>query len=145
MTRTRKPDDLELCYEYSAFPEKVFDAWVNETLIRKWLFVGPTSKIIKVNIDLKVHGKFSILELEKTNNEHIDHYGEYLEIECPNRLAFTLSVPKHFAGETRVEIEISRTREGSELRFRQTGVSRQITEESWKKMLGQLKLTLENQ
>ena len=130
MIKTKNPDDVKLCYEFTATPEAVFDAWINEALIHKWLFVGPTSEIINVDIDPRVHGKFSILELEKTTNDQIDHYGEYLEIECPNRLAFTLSVPKHFSGETKVEIEISKTGEGCELRFWQTGVSRAVTEES---------------
>ena len=125
-------------------PEKVFDAWVKPELIRKWLFVGPTSEIINVKLDLKIQGKFSILEYEKTTNEYIDHYGEYTEIERPVKLAFTLSVPKHFPGETNVSIEIIATTGGSVLSLVQTGVSKNVTEPSWQKMLDQLSLTLEN-
>jgi len=139
-----KMDNVNLSYNFLAPPENVFDAWVNEELIHKWLFVGPTSEIINVKIDLKVHGKFSILELEKSNNEYIDHYGEYLEISKPGKLVFTLCVPKHFRGETRVAIEISKKNTGCELKLLQTGVPKEVTEESWKKMLEQLKLTLEN-
>ncbi len=138
-------DNVYISYSFSAPAEIVFDAWVNAELIHKWLFVGPTSEIVNVRIDLKVQGKFSILELEKSNNEYIDHYGEYLEISKPNKLAFTLSVPKHFPGETNVAIEIIPKGSGCELKLLQTGVSRDVTEESWRKMLAQLKRTLENQ
>jgi len=103
-----KVDNVDLSYRFLAPAEIVFNAWINEELIRKWLFIGPTSEIVNVKIDLKLHGKFSILEREKSNNEYIDHYGEYLEINKPNKLVFTLCVPKHFPGETKVHIEISK-------------------------------------
>src|SRR4029078_1325087 len=138
-------DNVSLTFTYLASPEIVFDAWINADLIHKWMFVGPTSEIVNVDIDLKVQGKFSILELEKSNNEYIDHYGQYVEINRPHKLVFTLFVPKHFSGESVVTIEISKTESGSELKLLQTGVSKDVTEDSWRKMLGQLKLTLENQ
>jgi len=137
------PNDVSLRFIYLAPAENVFDAWTKEELIRKWLFVGPTSEIVKVDIDLKVNGKFSILEFERTTNDFIDHYGEYLAITRPSKLAFTLSVPKHFPGETRVVLEITPKGESSELTLFQSGVSKDVTEESWKKMLKNLKLTLE--
>ena len=140
-----KVDNVDLSYRFLAPAEIVFNAWINEELIRKWLFIGPTSEIVNVKIDLKLHGKFSILEPEKSNNEYIDHYGEYLEINKPNKLVFTLCVPKHFPGETKVHIEISKRNPGCELKLLQTGVPKDVTEESWEKMLEQLKLTLENQ
>ena len=134
-----------LSYDFLAPAELVFDAWVNDELIHKWLFVGPNSEIVNTKIDLRINGKFSILELDKSNDEYIDHFGKYLEIDRPTRLAFTLSVPKHFPGETIVTLEIDSKDSGCELKLLQKGVSRDVTEESWKKMLEQLKLTLENQ
>jgi uncharacterized protein YndB with AHSA1/START domain len=137
------PDTVSIIYNFLAKPEIVFDAWVKPEWIHKWLFVGPTSEIVKTEIDLKVDGKFSIVELEKTNNEHIDHYGKYIEIERPNKLAFNLSVPKYFEGETTVTVSIEATESGSQLHLSQAGVSKALTEESWKKMFEQLKLSLE--
>ena len=96
-------------------------------------------------MDLKKFGKFCIIEYEKSSDEYIDHYGEYLEIDRPKKLVFTLSVPKHFTGETKVVIEINSIEKGCELTLTQTGVSKDTTEENWKRMLTQLSLTLENQ
>jgi uncharacterized protein YndB with AHSA1/START domain len=138
-------DPVEIRRVIFAKPEMVFDAWVKPDLIRKWLFAGPTSEIIRIQIDLRIQGKFSILELEKSNNEYIDHYGKYIEIDRPGKLAFTLSAPKHFPGETSVSIEIVAIQEGSDLRLTQIGVPKNVTEESWNKMFAQLSLTLENQ
>ena len=66
----------------------------------------------------------------------------YVQVE---EIASTLSVPRHFSGESKVEIEILPNNNGSVLTLVPTGVPKDLTEESWKKMLGQLKLTLENQ
>ena len=138
-------DGVHLTCNYFAPVEAVFDAWVNKELIRKWLFVGPKSEIVQVEMDVRVQGKFSILEQEHVSGDYIEHYGTYLYIDRPRKLAFTLFVPKHFEGETTVEISILPTDAGSELTFTQTGVLRTVTESSWKKMLFQLQLTLENQ
>ncbi len=140
-----QPNDVNVSLSFLAPAEIVFNAWINEELIHKWLFVGDTSEIVNVQINFRVNGKFSILELEKSNNEYIDHYGEYVEINKPLKLVFKLSVPKHFPGETTVTISISENENGCILHLVQTGVSKNVTEESWKKMLAQLKLTLENQ
>ena len=142
---TKILDPVEIYRVVLAQPELVFDAWVKPELIRKWLFVGPNSEIIKAEIDLRIQGKFSILEFEQTNNDYIDHYGKYTEIARPRKLAFTLSVPKQFPGETNVSIEIMPINEGTELRLTQTGVSKDVTEGSWNKMFDQLNLVLENQ
>ena len=138
-------DGVHLTCNYFAPAEAVFDAWVNKDLIRKWLFVGSTSEIVQVDLDARVQGKFSILEQDLLSNGYIEHYGTYISIDRPRKLVFTLSVPKHFEGETTVEVNILTTDSGSELVFTQSGVPRTVTETSWKKMLYQLQLTLENQ
>jgi len=130
---------------YNASPEIVFDAWTHPELVRKWLFVGATSEIIAIDLDLQINGNFSILEFEHSTQENIDHFGSYIEIDKPNKLVFTLSVPKHFPGETKVTIEIASKNEGSELKLTQTGVSKEIIEKSWVTMLEQLALSIENQ
>jgi uncharacterized protein YndB with AHSA1/START domain len=128
---------------YNVSPEIIFDAWVKPEFIRKWLFVGPSSQIVNVKINLVVGGEFSILELEKSNGGYIDHFGKYQEINRPKRLVFTLSVPKHFPGETVVTVEIESRTNGCELKLTQTGVSRDITEKNWSEMLQQLKTVIE--
>ncbi|HXL56174.1 MAG TPA: SRPBCC domain-containing protein [Chitinophagaceae bacterium] len=133
---------VHVSHTYNVSSETVFDAWVKPEIVSKWLFVGPTSEIVKAEIDSTVDGFFSILELEKTNGVYIDHYGKYLEIERPKKLVFTLSVPKHFPGETCVNIQIETTVNGCVLTFMQTGVSPAIVEKNWKDMLQQLDVVL---
>ncbi len=136
-------EPVHVSCHYDVSPEIIFDAWTRPELISKWLFVGPTSEITNIEMDMQVEGKFSILELERKNGEYIDHFGVYKEIEQPLRLAFTLSVPKHFTGETIVTIHIFPTLNGCELKLTQEGVSKEITEKNWLEMLHQLKHAVE--
>lgn len=129
---------------FNASPETIFDAWFKPALMRQWLFVGPSSDIINIDISPEIRGKFSILERDRNKGEYIDHYGEFLEIVRPRRIVFTLSVPKHFSGETCVVIEIISVTIGvSELKLTQTGVPAETTEANWIAMFERLKTVIE--
>jgi len=54
------------------------------------------------------------------------HFGQYLEIIRPRRLAFSLEVPKHFASVTFVMVDVIPAMEGCEIALTQTGVSREV-------------------
>lgn len=136
-------EPVHVSCHYDLSPEIIFDAWVNPEVIRRWLFVGPTSEITNVEINLEVEGRFSILELERSNGEYIDHFGKYKEIERPFRLVFTLCVPKHFSEETNVAIHIFPTLNGCEIKLTQEGISKEVTEKNWLEMLHQLKRVAE--
>jgi uncharacterized protein YndB with AHSA1/START domain len=142
--QVKEDQTFQVKHRYNATPDLIFNAWIRPSMIRKWLFVGPTSVIIDTNINLEINGQFSIMELDRSNGEYIDHSGEYQLIERPNRLAFTLSVSKHFDGETFVMIDIKPVNDGCELTFTQTGVSPDKTKASWEKMLDQLDRAIVN-
>ena len=137
------PIPITLSYTFEANPETVFDGWVRPDLLRKWLFVDATSEIEHVDLDLRVDGMFSIQEYEKSTNEHRVHEGKYLAIEPPKKLVFSLSGAGEPGGEVIITVEIAPLASGSELRLTQTGFSKDITEDSWNRMLEQLRLSLE--
>ena len=136
-------EPVHLNCHYDVPPEVIFDAWINPEIMRKWLFIGPTSEIANIELNAQEEGQFSIIEFDKSSGEYLDHFGIYKEIEAPLQLVFTLSVPKHFPGETTVTIHIFPTLNGCELKLTQTGVPKDITESSWVNMLHALKLLVE--
>lgn len=140
----KDPGPVHVRHFYRISPEFIFDAWLKPEIISKWLFVGPSSEITGIAMNPVVKGNFSILEFERSNGDYIDHYGEYLEIARPNRLVFTLSVPKHFPGVTCVTIQIKSKITGCELILIQTGVSPDKTESQWGEMLQQLDKVIED-
>jgi uncharacterized protein YndB with AHSA1/START domain len=125
---------------FRAPPETVFDAWINPEIVRQWMFASPTNKIEVIRMDPGTGGKFSILEWNGC--EHIDHFGEYLVVEPAHRLVFTLEVPKHFPGQTVVNVIIMPLGNGSTMTFSQSGVDREVTTAPWRTMLRNLNTLL---
>ncbi|MEO6490099.1 MAG: SRPBCC domain-containing protein [Ferruginibacter sp.] len=139
----RELEPLHTSCHFDVPPEAIFDAWINPAIIRKWLFAGPGSEITNVEVDLKEGGSYSIIELESSSGESIEHFGKYQEIEEPLQLVLTLNVPKQFPGESIVTIHIFPTLNGCELKLTQAGASNNSPGKSWADMLHALKHLVE--
>ncbi|HKS18797.1 MAG TPA: SRPBCC family protein [Bradyrhizobium sp.] len=122
--------------------EKLFCAWTDPAIIRQWLFKGDDSEIVRVELDLKAGGRFSIVE--QTRDGTVDHFGNYVVIDRPHQLSFTLEVPRHFPGVSQVQLEFREAdattvaTAATEMVFQQTGVDPQIVEGRWRRMFTQL-------
>jgi uncharacterized protein YndB with AHSA1/START domain len=132
---------VHISRQLAASPEVAFDAWLDPAVIRRWMFKSRTNEIRDVMIDPRVGGSFSISEFD--DGEELEHFGTYLEIDRPRRLVFTLQVPTHFPGVSRVTVEIAPGRDGCLLTLTQTGVKREVTEGNWHDMLRTLAALLE--
>ncbi len=86
----------------AAAPEKVFDAWVDPVLAAKWLFATPNGTMIKSEIDPVAGGEFCLTE--RREDEDIEHYGEFIEIERPARIVFDFSVNQSETSRVAVDI-----------------------------------------
>ena len=127
---------LQITPVFQVPAERLFCAWTDPLLISKWLFKGDDSEIARVDLDLTVGGRFSIVE--QTRDGTIDHFGNYLLIDKPHLLAFSLEVPKHFPGISQVQLEFKESEVGTQMTFQQTGVDPGIVEASWRRMFTQL-------
>jgi uncharacterized protein YndB with AHSA1/START domain len=134
-------DLVQLSCQFDATAEMIFEAWIDPSVMRQWLFVGPGSEIVKVETNPREGGVFSILE--HNDGEEIDHFGEYVRVDRPTLLVFTLEVPKHFPGVTEVRVGLTPTASGCEMQFEQKGVAREVTEESWRVMFRTLRSVID--
>jgi uncharacterized protein YndB with AHSA1/START domain len=114
-------DQVHVDQAFSIRAEAVFDAWLNPPIMRRWLFAGPATEILQVDVD--PHPILSRLK-----GVEIKHFGEYQEISPPRRLVFTLAVPWHFPSVTCVLVEIQSTPGGCTLTLTQKGVEPEKTE-----------------
>jgi uncharacterized protein YndB with AHSA1/START domain len=94
----------------NASAEKVYDAWLDQENVGKWLFTTPNGKMQSVAIDPVVGGEFSIVE--RRDDDDVEHIGEYLVLDRPTRLAFDVTVPKFSSSVTHVEVNIKATPDG---------------------------------
>jgi uncharacterized protein YndB with AHSA1/START domain len=129
---------LRITRRFDASPERAFDAWLDPRTAGKWLFATPTGKMVKVEIDARVGGTFSIV---RRDGEDIEHVGTYLEIDRPRRLVFTFGVPKFSPEMTTVTISIVPQGKGCELTLTHEGVLpdwAEATEQGWTMILDSL-------
>jgi uncharacterized protein YndB with AHSA1/START domain len=98
---------------FSAPPERVFDAWLDPEKAGRFLYATEEGEMVRVEIDARVGGRYSIVE--RRDGQDVEHTGEYLEIDRPHRLVFTLQVPLYSEQADRVTVEIEPADHGCEL------------------------------
>jgi uncharacterized protein YndB with AHSA1/START domain len=107
------PVKVRVSRRFSASPERVFDAWLDPAKAGKFLFATPTGRMVRVEIDARVGGRFVFVD--RRDGKDVPHTGEYLEIDRPRRLVFTLSVETFAKDVDRVVIDIVPRGAGCEL------------------------------
>jgi uncharacterized protein YndB with AHSA1/START domain len=81
--------ELDLVFERTVpvSPERVFRAWTEPELIKKWFTPAPW-KTVEAEIDLRPGGRFRTV-MESPEGERFDNTGCVLEVEPNRKLAFT--------------------------------------------------------
>ncbi|MEU6422973.1 SRPBCC family protein [Streptomyces spiralis] len=131
-------EPVEIRRRFPVAPHVLFDAWITSPVMRRWLFASDSGELVSIDVDPRVGGAFSIVERREEGEVEVDHFGTYIEVDRPGRLAFTLEVPWHFPGTTQVGVDIRPVPEGGEMFFRQTGVDPATTRDAWHRMFDQL-------
>jgi uncharacterized protein YndB with AHSA1/START domain len=108
-------------HRYAASPERVFDAFLDVAIARRFLFATATGQMITAEIDPRVGGQYTFTE-RRPDMGDVRHVGEYLEIDRPRRLVFTFGVPQFDPRMTTVTIEIRPDGAGCELTLTNNGV-----------------------
>jgi uncharacterized protein YndB with AHSA1/START domain len=109
---------VRVTHRFRASAERVFDAWLDPAMARRFLFATPTGRVVRADIDARVGGSFVLTD--RRDGDDVEHTGEYLEIDRPRRLAFTFRVPKYSEAADRVEIDIVALESGCELTLTHT-------------------------
>jgi uncharacterized protein YndB with AHSA1/START domain len=126
-------------HQFTALPERVFDAWLDPEKARRFLFATAAGQMVRAETDPRVGGRFTFTD--RRDGEDVEHTGEYLEIDRPRRLVFTFAVPKYSSVVTRVTIEIVPMDDGCELTLTHEGVPPEYAErnvEGWTRILAAL-------
>lgn len=125
---------------YAATAERVFDAFLDVNIARRFLFATATGEMITTEIDPKIGGRFTFTE-RRPDMGDVRHVGEYLEIDRPHRLVFTFGVPQFDPRMTTVTVEIRAVGEGCELTLANDGVPPDYAErnhDGWSRILAGL-------
>jgi uncharacterized protein YndB with AHSA1/START domain len=142
----KKATSAVVTYHYNHPADTVFRAWLDERLVKKWLFPGEL--LLSVEINPKIEDEFSfVVDREGTA---VDHRGKYIEIEAPKRLAFTICIPRITSDTDTITIVIDDTREGCQLTLTHEVHPNwadcvENAERAWKQMLAVLERVLDRE
>ncbi|MGO4548183.1 SRPBCC domain-containing protein [Paenibacillus sp. 2TAB23] len=117
---------LIMVRQFDVSAERVFDAWINPVMMRKWLMTNEGTNKLAANEPI-VGGRWTIID-EREGVEYTAT-GEYLEIERPTRLVFTFQMPQFSELIDRLTVELKPLSKGCEMTF--TQVINVAQEENW--------------
>lgn len=146
MSETPPFSPVRVTRQFSATPLQIFDAWLNPHSAGRWLFATPTGKMVRVEIDPREGGEFEIVE--ERDGAEAAHYGRYIEIARPHRLAFTFAVEKNGANSAQVTIDIEPNDLGCALTLINENVPSDYaarTAAGWNKILDGLAVSIQNE
>lgn len=95
---------LNVAHTFNASPCAVFDAWLNPDIAKRFLFASDEGRVIRAEIDPRIGGHFLVVDRRPTGDAV--HYGVFLELRRPKRMAFCFSVAEHDHNADRIEIDI---------------------------------------
>ena len=78
---------IEIRKELSASAEMVYDAWLDPESVKKWMCPAEGVIVPNPHIEAKVGGKFQF-DMQAGENS-LPHFGEYRQLERPNKIQFT--------------------------------------------------------
>lgn len=90
---------LDVTHDLPFSPERVFDAWLDPEMLKKFVTPGPGMTVPEAETDPRKGGRFRIV-MRAPEAGDMPHGGEYLEIDRPNRLVFTWESPYSVEGST---------------------------------------------
>jgi uncharacterized protein YndB with AHSA1/START domain len=130
---------LKLTRHIPAPPERVFDAWLDPATLKRFMCPGRDNACLKAETDPRVGGRYDIVM--SNDMGEVPHWGEYREIDRPNRLVFTWNSP-HATPDSIVTLTFAAAGAGTDMtlvhdRFPSEG-SRDGHEKGWTAILALL-------
>lgn len=82
---------LKITRRIAASPERLFDAWLDPAMLKRFISPVPGTSTLRAETDPRPGGRYEIVMQNEMGE--IPHWGEYREIDRPNRLSFTWNSP----------------------------------------------------
>ena len=98
MTDTMNDLTLTVQKRIPAKAERVFNAWLDPMMMKKFMFGSPDMTVSIAETDPKVGGSYKVVMNDGTKD--IAHTGTYLDLKPHSRIAFTWQSPYSVDGST---------------------------------------------
>jgi uncharacterized protein YndB with AHSA1/START domain len=147
MTGTEQETELRVSRRFDAPRERVFEAWTNADVLRRWWAAGEDWKTPTAEVDARPGGRYRLSMQDPDGSVHTV-VGEYREITPPERLAFTWSWeggPPEMEGsaDTLVVVDFKEDGDGTEVVLTHTGFAQPAIRDEHAKGWGAVLANLE--
>lgn len=133
---------LRLTHRFQAPRERVFDAWTNPEVLRRWWAAGPDWDTPEAVVDLRPGGGYRLSMRNPETDAVHTVIGEYTEVVPPERLAYTWRWEGQDGEETLVVVEFADAGGATEVVVTHRGFSnggvRDEHEHGWRACLANL-------
>jgi uncharacterized protein YndB with AHSA1/START domain len=89
MSGTQEAVVLRLSRRFNAPRERVFEAWTNKDVLRKWWAAQPSWDTPVAEVDARPGGSYRLAMRDPESGETHTLVGEYREVTPPERLVYT--------------------------------------------------------
>ncbi len=113
---------LALKRTFDASADRVFAAFTNEEVMRRWWHVEHDWETVGAEVDLRVGGRVRVVMLDPAKGRQYGGGGEYTEVEPPNRLAFTWTWDDEPTRPTLIEIDFEEVGGATTVSFTHNGL-----------------------
>jgi len=114
--------ELRLERVFDAAPDRVFDAWVDPELLRRWWAAGPDWETPLAEADARPGGRYRLSMRNPESGETHTVGGEYRQVERPNRLVYTWKWEDGDGTESLVTVDFAEAGEGTRVVLEHTGL-----------------------
>jgi len=104
---------LETSRVIAASPETLYDAWLDPSMLAKFMMPGPDMSVPEVKSDAREGGRFLIVM--HAGGKDLPHEGTYKTLDRPNRLAFTWESPMSPIEGSTVTIDFDKVEGGTKV------------------------------
>lgn len=146
MIETQGEIELRVSRRFEASRERVFDAWTNPEVLRRWWAAGESWDTPLAEVDLRPGGRYRLSMRDPASGAVHTVAGEYTEVEPPERLAYSWAweseSPDGSADSTHVVVEFHEVGDGTEVVLIHSGFvnarAREVHAHGWGECLDNL-------
>jgi uncharacterized protein YndB with AHSA1/START domain len=107
---------------FQASAQRVFDAWTNEEVMRRWFHGEHDWETTEAQVDLRLGGAVRVVMRDPHKDVEHGGGGRYTEIDPPNRLAFTWTWDDDEDRETLLELDFEEAEGVTTVRLTHSGL-----------------------
>ncbi|MEP6790372.1 MAG: SRPBCC domain-containing protein [Ramlibacter sp.] len=107
------PIIVRVSHKFTAPAERVFDAWLDPAVAKKFFFATPPNgEVVRCELDVREGGRFTVTDRRPRDDgqpgtHDVDHTGTWLLIDRPGRLSFNFAVPEYSKEVTTVTLDFA--------------------------------------